>query len=213
MPIVEHVGTSALVAFAALLPVVDPIGNVPTFISLTGGMDVARRNRQAFHAASIAALLLIGFFTLGHYLLTLFHVSLAAVEVVGGLVIGFSGWEMVTAHPAPISPDPEGSHHEDIAFYPMAFPLLAGPGALALALGLTNRHDSYLDFVGWTLGIAAICGLSYALLRMAGPISRRLGPRGIEVTSRLMGLLVLAIGAELVFNGIAHEFGLNLIAG
>ena len=204
----EHVATSALVAFAALFPVVDPIGNVPAFMALTGGMR-RERQQQARIATLIAAALLVTFFTLGHYLLSVFHVSLAAVETVGGLVIGFSGWQMVTAHPMARRHEARPGD-DDVAFYPMAFPLLAGPGALALALGLTNRHDSYLDFVGWAIGIASICFVSYVFLRLAAPVAQRLGPKGIEVTSRMMGLIVLAIGAELVFNGVALEFGIDV---
>lgn len=181
-------------------------------MSLTGEMEVERRNQQALSAALLAGALLTAFFTVGSYVLTIFHVSLAAVEAVGGLVIGYTGWQMATSHPTDERLKPR-MRDEDIAFYPMAFPLLAGPGALAMALGLTNRHDSYLDFVGWAIGITAICFLSYVFLRLSGPISRRLGSRGIEVTTRIMGLLVLAIGAELVFNGIAHEFGLQVTGG
>ncbi|HKJ55040.1 MAG TPA: MarC family protein [Nitriliruptoraceae bacterium] len=205
----EHVVTSAVVAFGALLPIVDPIGNVPAFLGLAAGLDDGQRRRQAALATLFAAVLLVVFFSLGSYLLTLFHVSLAAVEAVGGLVIGYSGWRMLTED-VTVDATRQPLGDDDIAFYPMAFPLLAGPGALALSLGLTNRHDSPLDYVGWAVGIVAICLVCYVALRLAVPLSRRLGPRGIMVVSRLMGLLVLAIGAEMVFNGIADEFNLTV---
>ncbi len=173
---------------------------------MTSEMSEGRRKSQALKGALITAVMLILFFTIGSYLLALFGVSLAAVETVGGLVIGLTGWEMLRSDPNTASYDSNG----DVAFYPLAFPLLAGPGSLALALGITNRHDSYLDYVGWMIGILGVAVVSYLCLRASSMITRRLGDNGVKVVTRIMGLVVLAIGAELVFNGIAHEFGLSV---
>lgn len=199
--------TQVVVAFAGLFPIVDPLGNVPRFIALTSRLDQRTRRREALWSTIFAAGLLIVFFAAGHSLLSFFNVSLAAVEVVGGLVVGVAGWEMVTGDE---DRSPAGPRDADIAFYPMAFPILAGPGALGLALGITNRHDSWLDFVAWAVGIIALCAVTCVILWTSDSVANLLGEKAIRIITRIMGLFVLAIGAELVFNGIALEFGLEI---
>lgn len=99
----------------------------------------------------------------------------------------------------------------EIFFSPLAFPLLAGPGALAITLGLSNRHDNWADYLGFVVGIVVVLALAYLILSRADWLLRRLGPRGIDVFNRIMGLIVLAIAAELVFHGISDHFGLTLV--
>jgi len=206
----DHIVTSAVVSFAALFTIVNPIGGVAPFLSLTTHMEPAHRRQAAAKAALIAAAMLVAYFLIGHRVLSLFSVSLAAIEVVGGLIVGYTGWHMTVARPIEI-PDHPTSEESDIYFYPMAFPLLAGPGAFAVSLGITNRLDSALDFIGWAIGIVAVCIIAWISMRSAGPISKFLGANGIEVLTRIMGLVVLAIAAELVFHGIADHFGLVAI--
>ena len=195
-------------AFAALFPIINPIGIVAEFLGLTSAMAPSERRCQAMKAATTAALLLTVFVLAGNYLLTLFDLSLAAIETAGGLLMGYVGWKMATQppdHPRP-KPGAEGS----VYLFPIAFPLLAGPGALAVSLSIVTRHDSWLDFPGTILGVVAISGVALIAMWAAGPISRRLGDHGIEILVRLMGVIVLAIAAELVFHGIASHFDLGV---
>lgn len=203
----EHLFVSIGVAFAALFAVVDPIGAVPTFLAITRDRDRAWVRRQAFLAAVTSAAMLFVFLVIGNVILEFFGISLAAVEVVGGLIIGYVGWDMAVGHLPEV--DEAELDRKDVYFHPMAFPMLAGPGALAVVLSLSNRADDVLDFPGFAVGIAAVCLVSFLAIWAAGPIARRLGPHGIEVLNRVMGLIVLAIAAELVFHGIADEFGLR----
>ena len=177
-------------------------------MGLTVGMEHAERRRQAALAAISTAVLVSGFLIAGHYILVGFGVSLAAVEAVGGLLVGYVGWQMATQ---PIE-HPTGDEHEgsDIFLHPLAFPLLAGPGALAVSLGLSNRNDSWLDFPGFIAGVVVVCLVAYVVMVLADPISNRLGTRGLEIVVRLMGVIVLAIAAEMVFHGIADHFGLTV---
>lgn len=207
---VEHVVSTVIVTFAVLFPIVDPIGVLPPFVALTEHMEVRQRHREAALAALVAAAMLVVYLLMGHYVLSLFGVSLAAVEVVGGLIIGYTGWQMAVTRPIGIADHPPADV-EDVYFYPLAFPLLAGPGALAVLLAMTNRYDSWLDFVGAVIGLVGVCIGAFLAMRSADPISNTIGPKGIEVVTRIMGLIALLIAAELIFHGIADHFGITLI--
>lgn len=204
----EHFFVSAGVAVAALFPIVDPIGLVPTFLALTRNMDEQGRRSVLLKALAAAVAMLVVFLFFGRFVLDFFEVSLAAVEFVGGLIIGYVGWQMVTE---PESLEPEPHEEEGLHISPLAFPLLAGPGALAVTLGLSNRHDSWLDYPGFVFGIMVVCGLAYVILSHGQRVLGFLGPRGIDVLNRILGLFVLAIAVELIFNGIADHFGLEIV--
>jgi multiple antibiotic resistance protein len=203
----EDIAVSMGVAFAALFPIVDPVGNVPTFLVLTGRMDRVRRRSEALKSVATALAILLVFLAIGNFILEYFGISLAAVEVIGGLVFGYMGWQMLFH-----SIEPPGLEEQDSAaeiyFTPMAFPLLAGPGALAAVLALSNRADTWLDFPGFLIGIALVLAVAYLLFTHADRVLRLLGPKGIDLMNRLMGLIVLLIAAEFVFHGVADEFGL-----
>lgn len=208
----EHFFTSAGIAVAALFPVVDPIGVVPWFLQVTGKLSSDDRRSEVWKAAVISVAILVLFLFFGRFVLDFFDVSLAAVEFVGGLVIGWVGWEMLT-QPLKVAYE-ENEVPDDgreIFFSPLAFPLLAGPGALAITLGLSNRHDNWADYPGFVAGIVVVLALAYLILSRADWLLHRLGPRGIDVFNRIMGLIVLAIAAELVFHGISDHFGLTLV--
>lgn len=204
----EHFFTSAAIAIAALFPIVDPIGLVPVFHNLTRHLTVAERRRQALLGVISAVAILVAFLFFGRFVLDFFGISLAAIEFVGGLVIAVVGWEMLTQ---PIADEIDEDEREDEVFFaPIAFPMLAGPGALAVTLGLSNRHDNWLDYPGFVLGIIVVAAIAYVILRNADWVLERMGPKAIDVTNRILGLIVLAIAAELVFNGIADHFGLTV---
>jgi multiple antibiotic resistance protein len=206
-----HLLISAGVTVAALFPIIDPIGNVPVFLALTRDMDPAERRRQALLATFWAVGILVVFLFFGRFVLDFFDVSLAAIEAVGGLVLGYMGWEMVTK--GITVPEVDDEVANEIYFTPIAFPMLAGPGAIALLFGLGNRADSGFDYPGYVIGIIGIAIVAYIGMRNADRLLRLLGPHGIEVFNRLMGLIVLAIAAELLFHGIEDHFGIQVPEG
>lgn len=207
----EELLQAAGIAVVALFPIIDPIGNTPWFVVATRDFDRRTRRSQAFRGVWIAAVMLILFLLGGSFILDFFGVSLAAVECVGGLVIGWVGWQMLMDTPSQDLDETPSPADRDISFSPLAFPLLAGPGALAIALGLSNRHDSAADYIGFSLGIVIVLAISLAILTRAGELIARLGPRGIDVINGIFGLIVLAIAAELVFHGISDYFGLTIV--
>jgi multiple antibiotic resistance protein len=199
---------------AALFPVVDPIGSVPIFLVLTTGIPASLRNRYALNIARNVVVLLIGTLLVGGSVLRFFGVSLAVVRIAGGIVVFHAAWKAMNSDPKLNAVDNQDvalrlDEHKDISFMPMTIPLLAGPGAIAVALGLAAQAGS--DFSVSTamnlLAIAAAIGLIglviYLSLRSSTLLLKVLGASGIQAMSRLLGLFVMAIGVQLILNGLA----------
>jgi multiple antibiotic resistance protein len=192
--------TYAVGTAAALFPVVNPIGAVPVFYSLLGDASAATRGRQMWRTTLYTLAILVVSLFAGREILELFDISLAVLKVAGGLLVGYAGWRMATgANPAGQQPAATGA---DIAFVPMALPILAGPGAIGLLIGLAADYHGVAAYVGGVLGITAIAVLVYVLLRIGEPLTKLLGAAGIEALTRLMGLLILSIGVALIAEGV-----------
>ncbi|WOD37526.1 MarC family protein [Nodosilinea sp. E11] len=201
-------------SLAALFPVVDPIGGVPIFLVLTTGIPASLRNRYALHIARNVVVLLIASVLVGGSVLRFFGVSLAVVRIAGGIVVFHAAWKAMNSDPKLNEVDNQDvahrlDEHKDISFMPMTIPLLAGPGAIAVALGLAAQAggDLSVSTAMNLLAIAAAIGLIglviYLSLRSSTLLLKALGASGIQAMSRLLGLFVMAIGVQLILNGLA----------
>ncbi len=195
-------GGSLGIAFAALFPIVNPIGSAPVFYSLTAGEAHARR-RQAVQTALNVALILIVSLFLGRFVLRAFGLSLAEIRIAGGLIVGYTAWQMVNSDLRITSDEEQGARAKrDVSFTPMAMPLLAGPGAIGVVVGIAAHGRSWEDYVGYVIGILLISATVLACLGASGTIFKRLGPNGIGVLNRIFGFLILAIAVALVARGV-----------
>ena len=208
---------------AALFPVVDPIGAVPMFLVLTAGVPKELRHRYAITIARNVVLLLVGALLIGGSLLDFFGVSLAVVRIAGGMVVFHAAWKAMNSDPKLNQVDNQDAaqrldQHRDISFMPMTIPLLSGPGAIAVTVGLAAQTRTAaslplgLHLLAVTVAIALV-GLSIFLaLRSSSLLLKLLGASGIQAMSRLLGLFVMAIGVQLILNGLADWLvGLNLV--
>jgi multiple antibiotic resistance protein len=147
--------------FAALFPVTDPIGAIPLFLVLTSGASQQLRNHLARKIAGYMLLVLVTFLLIGGSVLSFFGLSIAVVKIAGGIVVFEAGWRALKEKPR-ITPKDEkvaalkGEHHEDIAFIPMTVPLLAGPGSIAVTLGLAAQAGRDLSLPTGLNYLAAI---------------------------------------------------------
>jgi multiple antibiotic resistance protein len=195
------VGSSLGVAFAALFPIVNPIGGAPVFYSLTGGEGHARRREAIQTALNVALILIIALFV-GRFVLKAFGLDLAEIRIAGGLIVGHTAWQMVNSDLRITPAEEAGARMKtDISFTPMAMPLLAGPGAIGVVVGLAAHGHTWEDYVGYVIAILLIAGTVLGCLGASGPIFRRLGPNGIGVLNRIFGFLILAIAVALVARG------------
>jgi multiple antibiotic resistance protein len=206
-------------SFAALLPVVNPLGTAIILLGLTEGVDDAQRRRIARSVAFNSALLLTASLVAGRMLLGFFGISVPIVQVAGGLVLAAMGWTMLLS-PDDSTPDPKkvettASGRMDYgnqAFYPFTFPLTVGPGCIAVAITLsahTSRvhpMDTVASQLGAFVGIVAVAVAIYFSLANAGRIAGRLGPSGMPVLMRLSAFIVVCLGAEICWNGAKTLF-------
>ena len=194
---------AAITAFVALFPIVNPIGGLAVFFALTGDDTAAERNSAAARTALYVIAILIAFALGGSFVLEFFGISLAALRIAGGLIVAHTAWTMVTAS-SRLTPaeNAEARDKRDIAFSPMAMPMLSGPGAIGVVMALAARPDPATWMIGIVAGVVGIGVVVYALLRLGAPLAKRLGPGALGAIDRILGFLILAIAIELVITGI-----------
>jgi multiple antibiotic resistance protein len=202
---------AVLFTVAALLPIVNPLGSAPIFLSMTADLPVAAQRRLANVVARYAFLLLAAAMLIGSHVLRVFGVSLPIVRVAGGLVLTAAGWRLLNddgggaAKPGPI--DTWEREVARRAFYPLTFPLTVGPGSISIAITLGARAQSRAawsssalaaDLVGITV-VALTVFLSY---RFASRLMAVLGETGTAVFLRLSSFILLCIGVSIIWSGL-----------
>ena len=200
----------SLLSLSAVFFVVDPMGALPIFVAMTQGDSEEKRRRMARRAALTAFVILTIFAIAGTVIFRLLGVTLGAFKVAGGILLLLTSIEMLRAQQVRtrIIPEEEqeGAEKDDVAIFPLAIPLLAGPGAIATVTALMGRAGRTLFMVPVVLSIAITCAASYAMLRAATPISRFLGVTGLNVMNRVIGLIIGAIAVQFVFDGFKDTF-------
>jgi len=195
------------VAFSVLFPLINPVGAVPAFSSLTGNDTPQFRKSQAKKTALNIFIILTIFLLIGKLLLELFGISLGVLKIAGGLIVAHTAWEMVTSKSNP----EEGNikiQNIDISFMPLAIPILSGPGAIGLVIGLSTNAKHLEDYIGFVIGIFLIALVTYISFVLAIPLMKLLSKKGIDVLTKMMGFFILAVAVNLVYRGI-----LDLIKG
>jgi multiple antibiotic resistance protein len=198
-------------AFVTFFVVIDPPGCAPIFASLTAGTDAKHRRAMALRSVAIASGILLFFALFGEDLLDALGVSLAAFRIAGGIMLFLIALEMVferrqarrESRADEVKATPE---HEDISVFPMAIPMIAGPGSIASIMLLMARSDG-LDQSLVVLGaLAAILVLTLLALLAAGPLMRFLGHRVEAMITRILGVILAALAAQFVIDGINVSF-------
>ncbi|TBW33859.1 MarC family protein [Siculibacillus lacustris] len=196
-----------LEAFVTLFVTVDPLGLAPLFIGLTAGSNRADRMYVAVRATVIASGVLLFFALIGGKLLAILGISLAAFRIAGGLLLFHIAFQMVFSQKRPRdASDAETAvtrdHIRDIAAFPLAIPLLAGPGAISASILAASKAPN-LAALGAFLGlIGVVMGIAFAVFVAAEQIDRRIGETGRVVIERLLGLLLAALAVQFVADGI-----------
>lgn len=196
--------------FLGLVAAVNPIGIMPVFVSLTSHMTVEEKNKTAATANIAVAVILITALLGGQVLLDMFSISLDSFRVAGGLLLLSIAFSMMSGKLGEDKQNKqEKSEHisrEQIGIVPIAMPLMAGPGAISSTIVYGSRYPGMFDTLGIALTIAAFSVSSWLLFRSAPYIVRILGQTGINVITRIMGLILGALGIEFIANGLRSLF-------
>jgi multiple antibiotic resistance protein len=197
----------AVSVFAALFSVVNPMGAVPVFLSMTPTYTKHERNRSALMTSIYFVSILLVFFVAGSAILSFFGITLPAIQIAGGLIIFGNGTSLLKgkfAESRAINKKvkEEALQKEDISFTPMAMPLLSGPGSISLLIGMYNEYPAVMERVLIGL-IVVLTGFTvYLILRTSPYLFKLLGVAGLKAISRIMGFLVMAIGIQYVATGL-----------
>jgi multiple antibiotic resistance protein len=189
-------------AFVTLFVVLDPPGLAPTFIALTGGMTRATKRTIALEATLVSFGVLVGAMFFGLNILTMLGISLSAFRIAGGLLLFAIAFEMVfekrqERKNSAVVPRPSP------AVFPLAIPLMAGPGAITAAVLLGGRAEGDLVLIAlFAAMMALVLALCLGVFLLSGPIERVLGERGQNVLGRLLGVLLAALAVQYVTDGI-----------
>jgi multiple antibiotic resistance protein len=202
---------AVLFTLAALLPIVNPLGSAPIFLSMTADLPSAARRKLATAVARHAFLLLSAAMLIGTYVLRIFGVSLPIVRVAGGLLVTASGWRLLNDEAKPDkNPGPVEAWEREVArraFYPLTFPLTVGPGSISIAItlgakaqarGARTAGELIADLVGVVL-VSLTVLLSY---RFASRLIAYLGETGTAVFLRLSSFILLCVGVAIIWSGI-----------
>lgn len=196
--------------FATLLAIINPLEALPVFLNLLEGKDEKQRLLVARRSCVYATLLMFFFLLFGTLLLRIFGVPLSMVRIVGGFILMRIGFNLFSSPSsgASMTSAASGSAQtaEDVAFTPLAMPIMFGPGAMATVIGITSlakqSGTELLSFAAASAAIVATMFVTYLFLVYSKQISRKIGPRGIDAATRIVGFFVAAIGMGLIFNGV-----------
>ena len=199
-------------AFVTLFVVIDPPGCAPIYAGLTNGATRAQARAMALRATFIAAIILLIFALFGEHLLAGLHIELDSFRIAGGIMLFLIALDMVfekrterrEARAEKIKATPEV---EDVSVFPMAMPMIAGPGSIATIMLLMSRSEGTPETLVVLGALVAVLLLTLLALIAAGPLMKLLGARSEAVITRLLGVLLAALAAQYVIDGLNASFG------
>ena len=197
-------------AFVTFFVVIDPPGCAPIFASLTSGAPPSHRRNMAIRSVFVASGILFAFAIFGEAFLGALGVSLDAFRIAGGIMLFIIALEMVfekrTERRESRAQDVKDSDHEDISIFPMGIPMIAGPGSIASAMLLTSRSNGLAESLTVLGALVAVLALTMLCLLVAGPLMKLLGYRLEAMITRVLGVILAALAAQFVIDGIKASF-------
>lgn len=215
-PVLTDALAFSLSTLTTLFVVMDPPATAPIFLAMTARDSAEHKRRTAFRAALAAGITLALFAAIGSAIFRLLGISLGAFRIAGGLLLFLMAVDMLRAersrHRTSPEEEAEGVERDDVSLFPLAIPMLAGPGAISTVMVLVSRveHLWHYAVIFGSIAITAIG--AYFTLRGALVIERRLGKTGLNVMQRVMGLILAAVAVQFVIEGI-HSVLPDLMAG
>ena len=184
--------------FVTLFVIMDPVGTIPLFLSLTRGRSNASTKRAAWQAVLVSFAVIVAFAFFGQQILAYLHISLPALECAGGLLLLLVALELLTGN----EQEPTAAVGTNVALVPLGTPLLAGPGAIVATMVFSRGVHDVPDFAAVALGVVLVHVCLWAAMRYSLPILRVIRESGVLLVTRIAGLLLSAIAVQLVADGV-----------
>jgi len=194
----------ALLAFTSLFTMINPMGVIPVFTTLTSGMNSKQAAAIALKATSTALIVLLLFTFGGNFIFDIFNISVNGLRVVGGILFFLSGYDMLRGKLTRIKSDGEDyiEAAKDFAITPLGVPMITGPGVITISIVMMNDAPDITHKSLLITSIFVVMGLTHLILLSSRKIIAFLGESGNKVLTRIMGLIVMVIAVELFFRGL-----------
>ena len=205
LPSSEQIGFGLLV-FTSLLAIVNPLSAVPLFLALTGEYEPGHRRRTLTTAIITGVTVLVAFALLGTFILKFFGITTEAFRIAGGILLLGIGADMMQARNSRVkttkAEEVEASTREQIGVIPLGLPGLVGPGSITTVITLEAQSETMTERLMVYVAIVLVMAIAWAVLSAAPFMLRRFGRTGLNVMTRLMGLLLMVIGVQFIINGV-----------
>ena len=200
--------TFALTVFTSFFAIMNPLANVPIFLSLVEGSDEKTKKEINKKAVFTAFLIVATFVVLGKFIFELFGLTIPAFKITGGILIFFVGFEMLQSKKSSVKSMEKSNVDENIAISPLAIPILARPGTIVTAMNFsTNASFTHISIV---IGIfAVLCLLTFIAFSLSEIIQQKMGSNIITVIGKIMGLIIAIIGVNMIIGGVNLAFNLG----
>jgi multiple antibiotic resistance protein len=203
----DNILTFSITVFTGFFAIMNPIANVPIFLSLVQGADEKTKKRIALKSTITAFIIVAAFVILGKFIFELFGITIPAFKITGGILIFFVGFEMLQSKKSTVKHLSNTNIDENIAISPLAIPILAGPGTIVTAMNfVTNSGLIHISIVIAVFALMII--LTYIFFLLSDKLVALLGNNVISVIGKIMGLIIAIIGANMVIEGIKIAFSL-----
>ncbi|PWN01484.1 antibiotic resistance protein MarC [Nocardioides silvaticus] len=191
-------GVLLVEVFVTLFVIMDPVGTVPIFLTLTSGRSPATSRRYAWQAVAVSFLVITAFAFFGQQILSYLHISLPALQCAGGLLLLLVALELLTGN----EQEPKANQDANVALVPLGTPLLAGPGAIVATMLFVEGIDSGPELSAVAVGIVGVHVALWAAMRYSLPILKVIRDGGVMLVTRIAGLLLSAIAVQLVADAV-----------
>ena len=195
-----------VIALSTLITIVNPVGAIGPFLAMTTNDSVEKRRRIAFKSSVVCLAVLVACAVSGSFIFDFFGFTIHALKMAGGLLLFLMAIDMLNARQSRVKAtdeeELEGAQKDDVAVFPLGIPLLAGPGAIASVILLVDRARTTSHTLQTYIAILITVAVTYILLRQANRISKVLGQTGVNILSRLEGLVLAAIAMQFMIDGL-----------
>ncbi len=203
-----------IAAFTTLFVIIDPPGLAPLFVALTQGMSARQRRSILIRAVLISFGLMLAFLFIGEALLGFIGISMPAFRIAGGILLFLTALEMLfqkrQERRQGNADEAAAEHHDDPSVFPLAMPLIVGPGAITTIILLAGQAETALDFAAISGVLLAVLMFVFLFCMASGLIERVLGRTGVNIVTRLLGMLLAALAIQFVLDGISQSFGIGV---